>query len=227
MTSVNLSLISSGVRACLRYSSVISLLASAVWNRRDQGGIRSFWSLASFRETEEGGAHPRRIEHVHHCQHRLSVHALIPAWRRKTLRKQQKTQPAHVWPDPAGVREVTSVSYLRQDPSKLVVRCTHHDRNLQHLLSLEKFFSCIRQKVPIHHGPQENLHLPPQPRRQRFSSRHASRLKSSTKAPHKCTCLVTWIRSSFVFPFTHRIISSVLLWSHPVRLAMIWCQKTG
>lgn len=36
MTSVNLSLTSSGVLASLRYSSVIRLLASGIWNRRDQ-----------------------------------------------------------------------------------------------------------------------------------------------------------------------------------------------
>lgn len=43
----------------------------------------------------------------------------------------------------------------------------------------------------------------------------------------KRTSLATWTRSSLVFPFTHRIISSVLLRSHPVRLAMIWVQRTG
>lgn len=54
----------------------------------------------------------------------------------------------------------------------------------------------------------------------------APRGLSGVRAHHRRTFLVTWMSSSLGFPFTHWIISSVLLWSHPVRLAMIWSQKT-
>lgn len=45
MTWVNPSLISSGVTAFLRYSSVIRLLASVVWNTGDQTGSFDSWLL--------------------------------------------------------------------------------------------------------------------------------------------------------------------------------------
>lgn len=149
------------------------------------------------------------------------------------LCQNSEKQAAHGWPDPAGGGG-SIVFYLRQDPSKLVVGYPHHDRNLQNLIFLEEFFSCVRQKVPIHHSSQENLHLPP-PRQRRLRNRHPSRLGGGGKKTHNCkwggpqksTFLVTWMSSSFLLPFTHRIISSVLLWSHPVRLAMIWSQKTN